>query len=168
MKFLLDVNASGVVRETLTAENHDLRLVSQEDIRMSDSNILQWANREERIIVTTDKDFEAMVWREKRTHSGILRLANVPREKRLILLAKVLNDHKKELEKRLLLLPEKVRLELDIKLPPKLLKTGCIIYIIMVATNYPRFWQQGKITDVEQGFANIEGDFHPHSGFEGG
>jgi hypothetical protein len=41
MKFLLDVNASGAVKEWLATEGHDLKLVRDKDIRMSDNNILR-------------------------------------------------------------------------------------------------------------------------------
>lgn len=78
MKFLLDVNASGPVGKFLITEGHDVMTVNERDVGMSDDQILQWSVNEERIIVTTDKDFEAMVWKENRQHSGILRLENLP------------------------------------------------------------------------------------------
>ena len=64
---------------------------------MEDSNILQWARREKRIIITTDQDFEEMIWREKSQHEGVLRLENLPRVERLSLLDYVLNHHSQDL-----------------------------------------------------------------------
>lgn len=60
---------------------------------------MQWAVEEDRVIVTTDKDFEAMVWKESRRHAGILRLENIPRVERLNLLDSVLKNQETELEK---------------------------------------------------------------------
>ena len=62
MNFLLDVNASGFVAHFLTDMGHDVIEVGRVDSRMSDSEILRWAVRESRVIVTTDNDFEEMVW----------------------------------------------------------------------------------------------------------
>ena len=50
---------------------------------------MQVASREDRIVVTTDQDFEEMIWREGKP--PILRLENLPREKRKKLLEDMLN-----------------------------------------------------------------------------
>jgi len=65
---------------------------------MSDDEILNWAVRERRIIVTTDNDFEEMIWRQGKYHCGILRLENLPRTERLTLLNEVLDRHAEDLE----------------------------------------------------------------------
>lgn len=98
MKFLLDVNASGVVARWLTDLGHNVVEVGQEDPRMSDDDILRWAVRERRIIVTTDNDFEEMIWRQERPHFGVLRLENLPRSQRKSLLHDVLVLYKNDLE----------------------------------------------------------------------
>ena len=66
MKFLLDVNASGALAVWLSERGHDVRQVRDVDARMNDDQVLQWALGEDRIIVTTDQDFEEMIWRENR------------------------------------------------------------------------------------------------------
>lgn len=60
MKFLLDVNASGIVARWLTNMGHDVAQVAEKDPRMRDEEVLTWAVNERRIIVTTDQDFEEM------------------------------------------------------------------------------------------------------------
>jgi predicted nuclease of predicted toxin-antitoxin system len=75
MKFLTDVNASGVLAQWLAEMGYDVATVSQQNPKMSDDEILNWAVNENRIIVTTDKDFEEMIWRTRKSHRGILRLA---------------------------------------------------------------------------------------------
>jgi predicted nuclease of predicted toxin-antitoxin system len=98
MKFLTDVNASGSVAKWLLEMGHDVAQVINVDSRMSDDAILSWALAEQRIIVTTDKDFEEMVWREAKPHNGLLRLENLPRSRRQILLEYVLAHHGQDLE----------------------------------------------------------------------
>ncbi len=97
MKFLTDVNASGALARWLLEHGYDVLRVADVDSRMEDSRILQWAWREKRALITTDQDFEEMVWREKKQHYGILRLENLPRVERLSLLEYVLNHHSQDL-----------------------------------------------------------------------
>jgi predicted nuclease of predicted toxin-antitoxin system len=77
MKSLIDVNASGTVANWLSAQSHDVARVVERNPMMSDEEILEWALSEGRIIITTDKDFEEMIWRQNKSHSGILRLENL-------------------------------------------------------------------------------------------
>jgi predicted nuclease of predicted toxin-antitoxin system len=98
MNFLLDVNASGAVASWLIQLGHGVVEVGQKDPRMSDNEILSWAVRDSRIIVTTDNDFEEMIWRQGKPHCGILRLENLPRSERIALLHDVLDCHSLDLE----------------------------------------------------------------------
>ena len=98
MDFLLDVNASGAVARCLIDRGHDVAEVGQTDPRMSDDKILTWAVRERRIIVTTDNDFEEMIYRQGKLHCGVLRLENLPRSERMTLLNDALAIHVKDLE----------------------------------------------------------------------
>lgn len=98
MDFLLDVNASGAVARWLIDREHNVAEVGQTDPRMSDDKILSWAVRERRVIVTTDNDFEEMIWRQGKLHCGILRLENLPRSERMTFLNDVLDRHAKDLE----------------------------------------------------------------------
>lgn len=103
MKFLVDVNASGAVVDYLQARGHDVAEVIERNARMHDEDILRWAVYEQRIIVTTeqdfddqdfdDQDFEEMIWRAGKTHQGVLRLENLPRSARIELLDDFLTQH---------------------------------------------------------------------------
>jgi predicted nuclease of predicted toxin-antitoxin system len=97
MKFLLDVNTSRVLGGWLEEMGHNVVWVADTDKRMKDEDILDWAVQEQRIIVTTDKDFEEMIWREHRVHYGVLRLENLPRAERRALLLYVMNCHEQHL-----------------------------------------------------------------------
>ncbi|WP_017319381.1 DUF5615 family PIN-like protein [Mastigocladopsis repens] len=82
MKFLIDVNASRALGNWLSQMGHDVVFVNGTDPTMADEQILEWAVRESRVIVTTDNDFEQMIWLQKKPHCGILRLENLPRSER--------------------------------------------------------------------------------------
>lgn len=97
MKFLTDVNASGALANFLLEHGYDVLQVADVDPRMEDSRILRWAWHEKRTVITTDQDFEELVWQEKKQHHGILRLENLPRVERLSLLEYVLNHHSQDL-----------------------------------------------------------------------
>ena len=97
MKFLIDVNASGALSNWLSAQSHDVARVVERNPGMSGEEILEWALSEGRIIITTDKDFEEMIWRQRKSHSGILRLENLPRKQRMELLEDTLIQHGRDL-----------------------------------------------------------------------
>ena len=100
MKFLVDVNASGALSQWLREQGHVVVLVSNRDSRMPDEDILRWAVEEQciiRIIVTTDSDFEQMIWRQAKSHCGVLRLESLPRDERKNLLKDTLDLHGKDL-----------------------------------------------------------------------
>ncbi|MFN9144255.1 MAG: DUF5615 family PIN-like protein [Pseudanabaena sp.] len=98
MKFLVDVNASGVLSTLLVELGHKVACVKDVNPRMGDDEIIAWAVREERVIFTTDNDFEQMIWLQQKNHCGVLRLENLPRAERKQLLQEVLFNHSQDLE----------------------------------------------------------------------
>ena len=81
----------------LTDQGHDVVEVRHKNPRMPDEDILSWADSERRIIITTDNDFEEMIWRQERHHYGVLRLENLPRLERKVLLFEALNKYGSDL-----------------------------------------------------------------------
>lgn len=104
MKFLLDVNTSGVLYKLLLESGYDIECVTNVDSGMSDDVILDWAVREERIIITTDSDFEQMIWLQEKPHYGVLRLENLPRQERIALFQEVFANHARDLESGLIVI----------------------------------------------------------------
>ena len=98
MKFLVDVCAGEKLREWLLAGGHDVAFVGDRDPRMEDEVVLSWAYEETRILVTIDKDFGQFIFEHGKFHHGIIRLPNVPSEKRKILVKEVLERHSSDLE----------------------------------------------------------------------
>ena len=98
MRFLLDANVAGSVSEYLKELGYDVAEVVKKDPRMPDKTILAWALQESRIIVTTDKDFEEMIWQQGQNHCGVLRIENLPRLERMALVKDVLMQHAEDLK----------------------------------------------------------------------
>ena len=97
MKFLIDVNASRTLGNWLQEMGHDVVYVSDTNPEMIDEHILELAVASKRIIVTTDDDFEQMIWQQRKRHCGILRLENLPREARKVLLIDAFKLHGEDL-----------------------------------------------------------------------
>jgi predicted nuclease of predicted toxin-antitoxin system len=112
VKFILDVNASGALSTWLLELGHDVVCVSDINSRMGDDDIIAWAVREERIIITTDVDFEQMIWLQQKSHRGVLRFENLPRLERKKLLQEVLINHGKDLESRAVVIATKQKIRI--------------------------------------------------------
>lgn len=62
-----------------------------------DRALLEWAASEGRVLVTMDKDFGEFIFTERLPHCGLIRLPNVPAERRIVLMERVLSEHGDEL-----------------------------------------------------------------------
>lgn len=74
MKVLLDSCVWGGAKVELTAHGHDVVWAGDWPEDPGDEEILAWAHREQRVLVTLDKDFGELAVVRKRPHSGIVRL----------------------------------------------------------------------------------------------
>ena len=74
----MDENVGRSVADWLTEQRHDVISVYKDCRGENDTFVLEKAQSEERILITSDKDFGDIVFRNKRPHSGVilLRLAN--------------------------------------------------------------------------------------------
>ncbi|GBC95218.1 hypothetical protein HRbin16_01005 [bacterium HR16] len=99
MRFLVDVPAGGQLAEWLRSQGHDVLEVRDIDPRMADASIIDMGYRENRVIITLDKDFGELSVRMGMPHHGIVRLPDVTVPLRKSLLQKVLDAHAGDLEK---------------------------------------------------------------------
>jgi predicted nuclease of predicted toxin-antitoxin system len=78
MRLVVDESTGVVVARWLRSVGHDALSIREDHPRMLDEEILALAVREDRVIVTNDKDFGELVFREGRAHRGVilLRLAD--------------------------------------------------------------------------------------------
>lgn len=73
MKFLLDESAELRLAHQLNRLDYDVTVIGRDHPRsLKDPQVLEIANREGRIVITNDKDFGEMVFREGFDHQGVI------------------------------------------------------------------------------------------------
>jgi predicted nuclease of predicted toxin-antitoxin system len=78
MRLIVDESTGVVVGRWLRSLGHDVLSIREDRPRMVDEDILALAVQMDRVIVTNDKDFGELVFRERQAHRGVilLRLAD--------------------------------------------------------------------------------------------
>ncbi len=74
LRFLVDVGVGKTIETYLNDKGFDTKAVRDINPRMSDKEIIRMAAKEDRIIITLDKDFGELVYHLSMEHSGILLL----------------------------------------------------------------------------------------------
>lgn len=77
MNLLLDTCVWGGARDELQAAGHDVLWTGELAQDPGDEDILAQAHREQRILITLDKDFGELAIRLGLPHCGIVRLVNI-------------------------------------------------------------------------------------------
>lgn len=72
MRFPVDECTGSKVSQWLRGENHEVFSVFDEARGMTDDEVPAKADGENWILITNDKDFGEMVFRERRTHHGVV------------------------------------------------------------------------------------------------
>jgi predicted nuclease of predicted toxin-antitoxin system len=76
VKLLLDTCISWTVRDALRAAGHDVVWTGDWPQDPGDEEILEFGYRENRVLITLDKDFGELAVVRKQAHGGIVRLVN--------------------------------------------------------------------------------------------
>jgi len=99
MRFLVDECTGPTVARWLRDQSHEVFSVFEEARGMADSNILAKAYSESWILITNDKDFGEMVYRDKRPNHGVvfLRLQDERAASKIDAIEKLLDGHKDQL-----------------------------------------------------------------------
>lgn len=74
MKFIADENLEKRIVDFLRDSGHDVTYCAESMPREDDSVILNAANKEQRIIITNDKDFGELAFLQRQSKTGILLL----------------------------------------------------------------------------------------------
>ena len=74
MRFLVDECTGPSLAKWLRGQRHEVFSVYEEARGMSDDEVIFKAHSENRILTTNDKDFGEKVYREQRTHCGVILL----------------------------------------------------------------------------------------------
>ena len=97
MRILLDSCVCGKAVEVLAHRGHDVIWTGSWPKDPGDSEILAFAKREQRIVVTLDKDFGELAVLKGQPHAGIIRLVNIPAKEQADFCAHILDTHKQDL-----------------------------------------------------------------------
>jgi predicted nuclease of predicted toxin-antitoxin system len=95
MKFVVDECTGPVVAAWLAQQGHDVVSIYDESPGVDDDAILHRSFTESRILITGDKDFGELIFRDNRPHHGVvlLRLTNDSPANRIRVLGDVLQAH---------------------------------------------------------------------------
>jgi predicted nuclease of predicted toxin-antitoxin system len=75
MRFLLDENVDARLKQDLKAQGHDvLRVGSDFQAGLPDIAVLTIAQRQSRVLITNDRDFGELVFRQREPHQGVILL----------------------------------------------------------------------------------------------
>lgn len=101
MKFLADESVDRQIVDRLRVDGHEVWYVAEMEPGISDDVVLDRSISEMAILLTADKDFGELVFRQKRISMGVIlaRLAGLSPEQKADLVSTALNQHLSELEK---------------------------------------------------------------------
>lgn len=74
MNFLADENVDSIIVDKLRENNYSVNYVAEFQPSIPDKEILQIANQKNAIIITSDKDFGELVFRQRLINSGVILL----------------------------------------------------------------------------------------------
>jgi predicted nuclease of predicted toxin-antitoxin system len=102
MRFLVDECTGPAVARWLRALGHDALSIFETARGLDDESILKKAFTEDRILITVDKDFGEMIYRERRQHRGVvlLRLADQRTDTKIAVLHRLLEAYADQLQER--------------------------------------------------------------------
>ncbi len=95
MNLLADENLDRTVVARLRQDGHEVLVVAEMEPGIEDPVVLSRANERNALLVTEDKDFGELVFRQRLVHAGVIlvRLAGLPAATKGDLLCGALKDH---------------------------------------------------------------------------
>jgi predicted nuclease of predicted toxin-antitoxin system len=108
LKFLIDESAGLYVSTELKKDGFDVVSIIETTPGIKNGNVLEKANREGRILVTNDKDFGELIYRQEKHSQGIilLRLEIDTPEARLLLLRKIIRTYGEKIQNKFIVATE--------------------------------------------------------------
>ena len=99
MKFLMDESVDRQIVDRLRRDNHTVWYVAEMAPGISDDVVLDLANQEAALLLTADKDFGELVYRQRRIAPGVvlIRLAGLSPKNKAEVVASAVNKHSTEL-----------------------------------------------------------------------
>jgi predicted nuclease of predicted toxin-antitoxin system len=99
LNLLADESVDKQIVERLRADGHIIQFVAEFDPGLEDEAVLLKSRQSNAILLTADKDFGELVFRQRLLHSGVLlvRLAGRRPDEKAELVSRVLAEHSREL-----------------------------------------------------------------------
>lgn len=100
MNFLVDENVDRQIADCLRLMGHHVEYVAEKDAGISDDEVLELANKKTALLLTADKDFGELVFRQRRVTSGVIliRLAGLSPPRKAQIVVSAIEKHGPELE----------------------------------------------------------------------
>ncbi len=112
MRFLLDENTEYRVALFLRDQGHDVTAIAHDyPHALADHDVLAIARQEQRILITSDRDFGHLVAKQHQSHAGVLyfRLPAATADLKIARLTDVLMSHREHLDRFLVVTETRVR-----------------------------------------------------------
>ena len=95
MKFLADESVDQPIVDRLRGDGHVVLAVAEMEPGVSDNAVIDLANREAALLLTADKDFGELVYRQGRQAHGVLlaRLVGLSPERKGEIVAAAIREH---------------------------------------------------------------------------
>lgn len=100
MRLLADENLNCIIVAHLRDAGHHVISISEDHPAIPDEAVLEMANSSQAILITADKDFGELAFRQNLVHCGVilLRLSGLPTEEKAQIIQIVLETHHDELK----------------------------------------------------------------------
>jgi predicted nuclease of predicted toxin-antitoxin system len=72
MNFVADESVDGLIVSGLRQNGHDVFYIAESSPGLPDDDVLNEANARAAILLTSDKDFGEMMFRQRRVHAGVV------------------------------------------------------------------------------------------------
>ncbi|MBT4855953.1 DUF5615 family PIN-like protein [bacterium] len=110
MKFLVDECVGPSVARWLVNNGYDAISIYDDGLAgIDDNSVLEKALLENRILITSDKDFGDMVFKDKKPHCGVTLLCLIDEKpaNKILVLKRILNKHSEDLFENFVVVTEK-------------------------------------------------------------
>lgn len=99
MSFLADESIDKQIVDRLRQQGHSIWYVAEMEPGISDDHVLRLANREQTLLLTADKDFGELIFRQRQLTAGVIliRLAGLPPLHETSIVSAAIEQHATEL-----------------------------------------------------------------------
>jgi predicted nuclease of predicted toxin-antitoxin system len=100
MNFLADESVDGTVVNRLREDGHAVLSVAETEPSLPDEMVLAMANQRDALLLTADRDFGELVFRQRRVSAGVvlIRLAGLSPATKAMVVSTAIREHANELQ----------------------------------------------------------------------